>query len=321
MSKIIAASAFCIRDEGQKYLKNSRQRGVSLIELMVGVAIGLLVVAVAGGALMVSRGISGTVSDASLIQQQAGLVFRTIGLQVRQAGSLYLNLNPQNNTSSGTDQYALPVAFETVKASSVTNGGFNPRTTTIGGFDPSTNIITGDAANADTTLTVAYRRYREAVFGSAIDQSLSRDCLGGPAESSLVERLQSSFAFDATNNQLRCRNLTNTAQPIVSNVANFRVRYLLQGNNTGGNPTTRYVNAAGAANNWSQITGVEVCLVLYGNERMNLPTGSTYQDCDGTTNVDMASAALGAARTGRMHMVFRNTYQLRSQGLIGSVLL
>ncbi|MFO1265272.1 MAG: prepilin-type N-terminal cleavage/methylation domain-containing protein, partial [Rhodoferax sp.] len=35
------------------------QRGVTLIELMVGIAIGLLVIAVAMGALMVSRGVSG----------------------------------------------------------------------------------------------------------------------------------------------------------------------------------------------------------------------------------------------------------------------
>ena len=64
------------------------QRGVTLIELMVGITIGLLTVAVAMGALMVSRGISGTVSDASTIQQQAAYAMRVIGLQLRQAGSL-----------------------------------------------------------------------------------------------------------------------------------------------------------------------------------------------------------------------------------------
>ena len=64
------------------------QRGVTLVELMVGIAIGLLVVAVATSALMVSRGISGTVSDASGLHQQAAHAMRVIGQQVRQAGSL-----------------------------------------------------------------------------------------------------------------------------------------------------------------------------------------------------------------------------------------
>ena len=79
----------------------SRQRGVTLIELMVGIAIGLLVVAVAMGAVMVSRGVSGTVSDASGIQQQGSYVLRVIGQQLRQAGSLYLNPDPVGG--GGTD--------------------------------------------------------------------------------------------------------------------------------------------------------------------------------------------------------------------------
>ncbi|MBS0291029.1 MAG: prepilin-type N-terminal cleavage/methylation domain-containing protein, partial [Proteobacteria bacterium] len=84
---------------GRSRFNTAGQRGVSLIELMVGVAIGLLVVAVAMGALMVSRGISGTVSDASSIQQQAAYAMRVVGLQMRQAGSLYLNPNASGDAS------------------------------------------------------------------------------------------------------------------------------------------------------------------------------------------------------------------------------
>ena len=62
----------------------SFQRGMSLIELMVGLAIGLLTISVALGALMVSRGVSGTVTDASQLQQQASYAFRVMGQQIRQ---------------------------------------------------------------------------------------------------------------------------------------------------------------------------------------------------------------------------------------------
>ena len=68
------------------------QTGVSLIELMVGISIGLLTVSVALGALMASRGISSTVSEVSQMQQQAAYAFRVIGQQLRQAGSVELNL-------------------------------------------------------------------------------------------------------------------------------------------------------------------------------------------------------------------------------------
>ena len=53
-----------------KYRRHTpiQQQGVTLLEMLVGLVIGLLVVAVAAGALMVSRGVSGTVSDVSGIQ-------------------------------------------------------------------------------------------------------------------------------------------------------------------------------------------------------------------------------------------------------------
>ena len=303
----------------QARFNNWRQRGVNLIELMVGIAIGLFIVAVAGSALMVSRGISGTTSDANLIQQQAGFAFRSIGLQLRQAGSLYLNINPKNNTNTDIDLYALPVVFEAKAVSPVSDRGFTPRIDTISG--------------TDQTLNVAYRRYQEAIFtesnSGVLMQSLSKDCLGGPQDTSdnkSFMRLESRFALNGTD--LRCTSTSSNTQPIISNVANFRIRYLLQNNASLGAPNVQYVNAAGAAAAWGRVVGVEVCLVLFGNERMNLPTGSNYTDCDGTTTVDMSSATatdmngnvLGAARAGHMHMVFRSVYQMRSQGLVGSVL-
>ena len=69
-----------------------QENGLTLVELLVGISIGLLVIGVATGALLASRGISGTVSDATNIQQQAAYAMRVIGQQVRQSGSLHLDV-------------------------------------------------------------------------------------------------------------------------------------------------------------------------------------------------------------------------------------
>lgn len=291
-----------------------RQRGMSLIELMVGIAIGLLVVTVAGGALMVSRGVSGTVSDASVLQQQASFAFRVIGQQLRQSGSLYLNTNTSKNTDTSIDQYALPVAFETVGKS--TNSAYS--------FTPSKDSIQG----SNTSISAAYRRYKELVFkqkdSDLANQSMSRDCQGGPADADTATnnsymRIQSKFNLNG--NKLECTGSMATSQPspMLDNVANFRMRYLQISETSGGDPKTQYVNAT-SITNWGLVTGVEVCIVLYGNERMSLPEGTTYTDCDGVTSVDMSSTSLGTDRTQRMHMVFRSIYQLRSQGLMDKAL-
>lgn len=298
------------------------QRGVTLVELMVGIAIGLLVVAVATSALMVSRGISGTVSDASGLHQQAAHAMRVIGQQVRQAGSLYLNLNP---TGAATTDPAAPVALEVVSpgADASGNTSFNPTKDTL---------ATQQTSDGRTILGVGYRRYPEPLFdGTTI--SLARNCIGEQGGAGTNDkRIESIFMLDNDGN-LRCGDNPNSkpslgftslptspGQTIIRNVANFRVRYLVQNLATLGAPQINYVEAASFnTSDLARVQGVEICLVLYGDERINLPAGSEYTDCDGS-RVDMTAAALPANRRNRMHLMFRNVFQLRSQGLVGSVL-
>ncbi len=272
-----------------------RQAGVTLIELMVGIAIGLLTIAVAIGALMVSRGVSGTVSDASQIQQQASYAFRVIGQQLRQAASIQLNLAVQK--APGTPIEATDVVAFTPDPSI---------TAPIGGKDSPTT--------GEYKLSVAYQNYTEPSFTSASDVSLFRDCLGSNPSPTVVV---SQFVLE--NNELRCAGADNTAQSVLRNVADFYVRYLVQTGGATGQPTIQYVDAATAGADWSGVFGVEVCLVLFGDEPISLPDGATYNGCDPAAGpINMSNTGtLAANRKNRLHMPFRNVYQLRSQGLAG----
>ena len=284
-----------------------RQSGVTLIELMVGLAIGLLVVAVAMGALMVSRGISGTVSDASGIQQQGAYILRVLSQQMRQTGSLYLNPDPVGGNS--TDVLS-PVAFE-IKADAVGSGNSFVQEESLSG--------------AGTTVTTAFRRYQDNVFLADNATSttigtdfLARNCVGAPGNSSTDQRVESIFTFDSTKNELQCGGNGTAAQPIAQNVAQFQVTYMVQATDAAGNTTVQYTKgsdmpAAATDPTWRRVQGVQVCLVLYGSEPVDMPAGSSYTDCAGTS-VNMTT--LTGERKNRMHLLFRNTYQLRSQGLL-----
>lgn len=283
---------------------------------MIGIAIGLLVIAVAMGALMVSRGVSGTVSDASAIQQQAAYAMRLFGQQIRQAGSLRLNLNP--GTAITEDPHRAAVAFETV-ALSASSPTFSYNAGTAA------EVVSG--AEAPDSLTVGFRRYTEPVFTDAAERSQVRNCLGGPDDTaSTHERMESIFTFNAATNTLNCNGNGSGAQPVLQNVANFQVRYLLQDvTTTPGIATVKTVDATAVGTNWAQVQAVEVCLVLYGSEPVDMPADgtSTYRDCDldaAGNPIARDMAALTGTRARRMHIAFRNVFQLRSQGLIGSVL-
>lgn len=284
------------------------QRGVTLIELMVGIALGLLVVAVAMGALMVSRGVSGTVSDATSIQQQAAYAMRVIGMQLRQAGSLYLNLNPAGVAASNA--FTAPVAFET-KATAASGASFDPANDTV--------------SAASGALSVGYRRYPDPVYITSAPISLVRNCVGGPADSSVDQIVKSTFQLNG--DKLQCAGNGGTAQDIVQHVANFQVRYLLQDNSGLGDSKIQYIGTV-ATNDWPKVQGVEICLVLYGTEPITVPDDvntsvtpqrkySEYVDCDGS-NVNINN--LSGERARRLHIPFRSVFQLRSQGLLGTVL-
>ena len=285
--KKIALSAYPARDKEQKNFKF--QAGLTLIELMIGLAVGLLVVAVATVSLLGSRSVTGAVSDISGIQQQAAYVMRTFGTQLRQAGSLYLDLGLD---ADGT-------------------GDIDSATT----FQLRSSTEQAITENEDGAVTVRFTGYEEPTF--ADNGPIARNCLGAPGDipAGTTETIESIFTLKGDDYELHCGGNSATAQPIASKVAQFQVRYLVQSEKA--NPTTLYANADDVNNNWNQVQGVEVCLVLFGTERIDMPTDdpdlTSYTDCDGT-RVDMT--ALTGNRTNRMHYVFRNVFQLRSQGLI-----
>ena len=276
--KKIAASAYPSRDKEQKHLKF--QAGLTLIELMIGLAVGLLVVAVATVSLLGSRSVTGAVSDISGIQQQAAYVMRTFGTQLRQAGSLYLDLGLD---ADGEGEITSATAFQ---------------------LRGSTDTA---IAENNGSVTIRFTGYEEPTFANA--GPISRNCLGAPGSipAGTTASIESIFTLNGTD--LRCND-----QPIAQNVAAFQVRYLLQGTDQD-DPTMLYTAVSDLVKeNWNQVQGVEVCLVLFGTERIDLPEGASYTGCDGSTAVNITT--LAAPRTNRMHYVFRNVFQLRSQGLL-----
>lgn len=277
----------------------SYERGVTLVELMVGMTIGLLVVAVAGAALMASRGISGTVSDAASIQQQAAYVLRVLGNQLRQAGSTYLDLN----SDDPFDDVILKRKIEGEETESH-NGDDPQKGKTFNRDDEKTILFEND-----NELFIGYSRYSDS-FEHKEDILTASNCLGHSGRPGDA-RIESIFSYDPDSHVLRCRDAAGVRQPIADNVADFQIRYVIQGG-AQHKPDMSYGVKAEDISDWTRIKGIEICLVLYGHQSASIPAGSTYTGCDGNP-VDMTTLADGRRRN-RMHLVFRNVFQLRNMG-------
>lgn len=289
MTQLTKSSEHCRTHGFRGY---SRQRGMTLVELMVAMFLGLLVIGMGLSTILLSRTLSATTSDVSALQQQAAFAFRTMGLQVRQAGSLELDLGV---VSIPTDRVAYLVNYQDIS-----------------------DIISGTDNPTDSDyLKVGYRNYDETITdpaGGTQVASQLRDCLGEGVGADLIEsrfQFKPSSGSDATG-KLVCQGAgaAPVAQEIIRNVADFQVRYLLQSNAATSNPQMQRVKASGIGSplNWSRVVGVEVCLDMVGDERIDGIGGETYEGCD----PDAGQLPYGD----RTHMVFRNVFQIRPQGIV-----
>lgn len=285
------------------------QRGISLIELLVGIAIGLLTIAVGLGALIASRSLSGTVSDATNLQQQASYAFRIIGSQIRQAGSLELNLNPDiSGTAAGQSQEFVPVAFDAPDPAGV-KPSFDRNASTVSGFD--------NPSASQYAFIVGHQNYSETLYdptsGGTIVASQFRDCLRQNPSVVTQPVLSSRFRYRAgatpASGEIVCLGVGGTPQAIIQNVAGFVIRYGVQTMASTGLPRMEFVNAATAAlttpprRGWADVYAVEVCIEMVGAERIDT-AGTTYTRCDNTV----------ASRSNRLRSVYRQIFQIRSQG-------
>ena len=284
-------------------MKNlNKQQGVTLLELMIGIAIGLMVVATALGALMISRGLAGTTNEATMLQQQAALISRTISRQLRQAGGLQLDI-----AYSSTDK-ASPSIFDNVAIITSNISGSSAQAP-----------VSQTSNNGSISLGTNLLAYTERVFSpgttTLVNEAQFADCLGwSPNTDSLLTSTFSTTITNATTGMrtLFCAGKGGTPQPIASNLLDFSLSYVYQSNATTSTPqyqilTASQIAAMPASNNrerWSDVIGVNVCMILVGSERIDT-AGATYVGCDGSTALPMNN---------KLIQVYRNTFQIRTQG-------
>lgn len=254
------------------------QKGVSLIELMVGITIGLLTITTALGALIISRSLTGTVNEVSQLQQQASYAFRIISQQIRQSGGRVLK-PAQSPTEFGEfdNQNELP--------DKPISGNDNP------------------AAN-EFSLSIAYQNSADRSYplenGNPVERTLLSNCLGENPGTNTAPALISQFKV--TNNELICSGNGNIQQSIISGVRDLRISYLIQ-SQSGTTQKLQRLSAADvtATNQWSNVYAIEVCLELTGNQHIET-ADMEYTRCDGTT----------AKRDNRLRMVFKNNFYINN---------
>ena len=258
------------------------QHGVSLVELMVGILIGMLVVAVALLTLSSTRSSSLLVDEATQLNQQVNMTMDVIGQQIKQAGAMNLFTPPGGNQ----------VEFENFAA--LNGSEMGTRKVVVRGQD--------GTGSAPDTLTVTY----SAPSGGGMSQNCSgTNPVSYPiaAASAAATSQQVVSTIAVTSRSLTCgiAGVSGSAQPLATNVEDFQVRYLT---NNGIDSRSRTATDVGA--DWTGIDGVEICLHITGESSRVAPQAPPFVDCSGN---DIAA-------DGRLHRVARSTFRLRNSAAL-----
>lgn len=280
------------RTAGRARVSARAQRGVTLVELMIGVTLGLLVIVAALGTFVFTRQSGEASGDALRLQQQAQNVFRVLRAQAAQTGSFALV--DRNDAVAGA-------------AVSAQSGVADTASWAIEG--------TEGANGAADTLTISHSSQLPVaaagvVMPDAPDSRTVPNCLDGvdanPAAGALIvstfslvgDRLACDANLDAPPDDLPSR------QTLARGVEDFQLRYGVRNPFTG-EVAYRLASELGTQPavdpTWAQVQSLEVCLQLTGargdNPRVGAVTG-----CDGQA----------VAADGRLRRVFREVVALRN---------
>lgn len=262
------------------------QSGLSLIELMVGLIIGLMVVMAGMGTMVLSKSVGTTIASTSALTAQANNILRQLTFFTRQAGAVEARPTVPGNPDS---EQVFQIGDLTDSSTPVIVTGQN---------------AAGTGTPATDTITV-WTEHRT--------NSVTRDCLGEAPSSEPALGTWNGNTFSVASGKLQCQTrwaaptdqttvaATNT-QPIADNVEDFQIRYLRQDPAT---LLTRWVDASSLTTTaqWNEVIAVEFCLQIRGETDYGALMTGTYTDCAGASQ----------NHSQFQRLVLRHTVQLRNR--------
>jgi type IV pilus assembly protein PilW len=263
------------------------QQGASLIELMVGITVGLLVVLAAVGTLMFTSVSSSATSDVTRLQQKTEIFFRTLRFQLEQAGAMTIEAPTSTNEVQFSSSYmGLPASDGSVHATGLASNTFTSVHGT-NGSGPGTDI-----------LRVSYQ-----------DDGNGRDCLGNtPPSTDTNVRILNTYSVNSTSNELLCEGGQTTAGPqaIIDGVEDFQVLYGIKNypNDTLLTPSTYTYQflRADQVTQWELVSTVSICIQLRGDNTNHPTVGTLPLGCNGAP----------MANDSRLHRAYTRTFSLRN---------
>lgn len=312
-----------------------RQRGRTLIELLVSIALGVLILLGVGTLYLGANQTTRVTTNVSVMEESAGTIVALLGASVRRAG--YSEIVGQGQDHRTSFLYSGPPL----------RGCTNQHYGVVAG-DPLSFACGGAAQLAGNDVLVVWYQADSRV---TVSQADTPDCLGntaplwtvaepslaiavpavGALPASQIRLVRNIFYVDPAGN-LMCEGSGNAApQPLVPGVEQFRVFYGFD--DVANAPSNRvsvvaepvarslrdaaFIDAqpvTGNVSGWNFVVSVHVCVVLRSQEVGVRVGTATYQPCPADA-VEAAGdvPAVAPPGDGAFRRAFNQVFTLRSR--------
>jgi type IV pilus assembly protein PilW len=266
------------------------QTGLTLVEIMISLTLGLIVLLAVGSVYIGSRQTYRVQEDNARIQEAGKYALEVIGRSLRQAGA------DQEMTFVALDNsFTCPQHIPALP--------LEPVCTAISGVD--------GGAGADT-LTVQFYAGREELDDDAAPGGwITRDCTGGQVPSGTLM----TNIFNINGTDLRCTGSVGGVQSLVSNVTDLQVVYGINTDGDSFQSADRYLAVAPSVAQQPQVVTARVCVLIRSANDGLTATPQRYLNCAGALGTATGAAAFTTAAAGdlRIYRSFVGTFNLRNR--------
>ena len=283
------------------------QRGLTLIELMVSVTLGLLLSGAVTALYLATRQTSRQGEALTQMDANAQIVMDLIGRDIQMA-AYYPAPLPRDTSTAAAHERGTYFNNVTSTPAAYNDGLYGCEASK---FNPSTQLCaTSTGATAADSLVISY--FTDDNFGSGSRLGLQNDCLGQAVDTSATTYNQSrrtdglpvqivnhyalvtqSLSLDGNTISTKALACQGNGKPtgayvaIASGIEDLQLSYGVA-ETAGSLSPSRFYNATDVGTKWPQVTAVKVCVLVRSIEavRLNDKGGSsarTYVDCQGNT--------------------------------------
>jgi type IV pilus assembly protein PilW len=285
-------------------VKLKTQRGVTLVELMVSITIGMVIVLFISTLYLNSRTSYRINDDNSRMQEEGRAVMNIIGRNLMQAG--FGNLI---SSDLGT----------LVSKANLTDFAGDALTGCADGFANASDLANKNCGGTGKlAFQVGYRvdNTADTKIGAGTDcngqtvKKLDGTAFGTNEPAFVVNRFYLKTKAGETMQSLYCLGNGGFEQPLLSNVEDMVVTYGITTKTDvdadGFKSVEKYVGASDVTD-WASVISVNVCLELSSPTNNVTPQKQTYTKCDGTS----ADAA-----DNRLHTSINSVFTLRNNASV-----